>query len=134
MPIDASEKKTRESIGADKRYFGRMAQGAFEIPVCENCNRWHFFPRVCCPFCGSEALHWAAPSGRGTVYSSTVVRRPDGGDYTVCLVDLEEGPRVMSRVVGISPDAVRIGLRVHARINPTPEGPLLVFIAEGGEA
>lgn len=134
MVGDVSEKKAPESTGADSRYFGRLAEGVFEIPVCDSCSRWHFFPRVCCPFCGSEALHWAAPSGRGTVYSTTVVRRPDGGDYTVCLIDLQEGPRMMSRVVDMPPDAVRIGLPVQARIDTMQEGPLLVFVAEGGAA
>jgi uncharacterized OB-fold protein len=52
------------------------------------------------------------------VYSTTVVRRKadDGGDYNVCLVDLAEGVRMMSRVVSVAPQDVRIGMRVTARI------------------
>lgn len=119
------------STAADARYFGRLAEGVFEIPQCEACGRLHFFPRVCCPHCGAEALRWVAPSGRGTVYSSTVVRRTDG-DYTVCLVDLEEGPRLMSRVVDLPVDDVRIGLPVQARIDRLDDGPLLVFVPRGG--
>ena len=58
------------------------------------------------------------PSGGGTVYSTTVVRRKsaDGGDYNVCLVDLAEGPRMMSRVVNVPPAEVKIGMAVRARI------------------
>lgn len=121
------------TTSADARYFGRLAEGAFEIPQCEACGRLHFFPRVCCPHCGAEALRWVAPSGRGTVYSSTVVRRADG-DYTVCLIDLEEGPRLMSRVVGMPVDDVRIGLPVQARVDQLAEGPLLVFTPLEGTA
>lgn len=115
--------------GGDARYFAALANDRFEIPRCVDCQRWHFFPRVCCPYCGSEALQWAEPSGLGTVYSTTIVRRPDNGDYTVCLIDLQEGPRMMSRVVDMPPDAVRIGQTVRARIDTTGDGPLLVFVA-----
>lgn len=118
----------------DKRYFDALADGRFEIPQCRDCGNFHFFPRVCCPHCGSQALDWAAPSGKGTVYSVTVVRAREGADYTVALVNLQEGPRLMSRVVDMPVDEVRIGMSVLARIDTTEEGPLLVFVpAAGGE-
>lgn len=110
----------------DQRYFGTLAAGRFEIPRCLSCGRHHFYPRVCCPHCGSQELQWAQPTGHGTVYSVTIVRRAEG-DYTVVLVDLEEGPRLMSRVVDMPVEQVRIGLAVRARIDSTQEGPLLVF-------
>ena len=59
--------------------------------------------------------------------------RAKGGDYTVCLVDLEEGPRLMSRVVDMPVDAVRIGQRVRARIDVVDGAPLLVFVAQTEE-
>lgn len=121
---------TSWTAGADAHYFGRLAEGVFEIPHCQACERYHFFPRVCCPHCGSKALVWVVSTGRGTVYSATIVRKPDG-DYTVCLVDLEEGPRMMSRVVDMPVEAVRIGMAVQARVDRTAEGPLLVFVALG---
>ena len=68
-------------------------------------------------------------SGTGTVYATTVVRqRPEkGGSYNVALIDLAEGPRLMSTVMGVEPEAVRIGMPVRARIDTTGEEPLLVF-------
>src|SRR3546814_7529570 len=62
-----------------------------------------FYPRAICPHSGSTNLEWRDASGRGTVYSTTVVRRkPDrGGNYNVALLDLEAGPRMMSRVDGV---------------------------------
>jgi len=104
--------------GPEKTYQDKLAQGSFEIQRCAACGQHVFYPRVLCPHCGAERLDWIVPSGRGTVYSTTVVRRKpaDGGDYNVALVDLEEGPRMMSRVVSIAPDGVRIGMAVKARI------------------
>jgi len=117
----------------DQRYFGALAERRFEIPRCLSCGRWHFYPRLCCPYCGSQDLQWLAPSGRGRVYSVTIVRRADG-DYTVVLVDLDEGPRLMSRVVDMPVEQVRIGQAVRARIDATAEGPLLVFTASEEQA
>ena len=69
------------------------------------------------------------PTGRGTVYSVTVVRRlPDkGGDYNVALIDLEEGPRVMSRVDDIAPDEVGIGMAVRAYVGEVAGAPNVLF-------
>jgi uncharacterized OB-fold protein len=104
--------------GPEKRYLDALAAGRFEIQKCAACAKHVFYPRVLCPHCGSDRLEWVAPSGRGTVYSTTVVRKKpaDGGDYNVCLVDLAEGVRMMSRVVTVPPADVRIGMRVKARI------------------
>lgn len=104
--------------GPEKQYLDKLAAGRFEIQRCAGCGKHVFYPRVLCPHCGAERLDWVAPSGRGTVYSTTIVRRKpaDGGDYNVCLVDLAEGPRMLSRVVTVSPDQVRIGMAVAARI------------------
>lgn len=115
----------------DGRYFAALGRGIFEIPRCMACGQHHFYPRVCCPYCGSERLEWVAPSGRATVYSTTIVRRA-AGDYTVCLIDLEEGPRLMSSVVDMPPESVRIGLSVVAHVREREGGALLVFVpAEG---
>ena len=104
--------------GPEKQYLDKLAAGRFEIQRCAGCGKHVFYPRVLCPHCGGERLDWVAPSGRGTVYSTTIVRRrpADGGDYNVCLVDLAEGPRMLSRVVTIPPEQVKIDMTVAARI------------------
>lgn len=88
-----------------------------------------FYPRQLCPHCASCALSFVEPKGTGTVYSSTVVRRKpeSGGDYDVSLVDLDEGIRMMSRVEGVAPGAVRIGMRVKARVALDGKQPMVVF-------
>ena len=104
--------------GAESSYHGYLAKGEFRIQRCNGCGQHVFYPRGLCPHCGSSNLEWLKASGAGTVYSTTVMRRkPEaGGDYNVCLVDLAEGPRLMSRVEGIAPKDVRIGMAVKARI------------------
>jgi hypothetical protein len=67
--------------GPEKRYLDALAAGRFEIQKCSDCGKHVFYPRVLCPHCGAGDLGWVAASGRGTVYSTTVVRRKaaDGG-------------------------------------------------------
>ncbi|MVW70128.1 Zn-ribbon domain-containing OB-fold protein [Bordetella sp. 15P40C-2] len=119
------------SGGADQQYRQALAQGVFQIQHCAACDRAVFYPRMICPHCGATQLRWARASGRGTVYSTTVVRRKAdaGGDYNVALIDLEEGVRMMSRVEGIAPDAVRIGMAVQALVRQQDGQGLVVFVA-----
>jgi uncharacterized protein len=105
-----------------------MEQGIFKIQRSRATGRCFFYPRVAEPGTGSTDLEWVEASGRGTVYSTTVVRqKPPGADYSVVLVDLEEGPRVMSRIDGIPPTSVQIGMNVKARIVVEGSAPILVF-------
>jgi len=116
--------------GPDAVYRANLAAGKLALQICAACgDKAVFPPRAVCPHCGSTALRWQAASGGGTVYSTTVVRdRPEnGGDRNIALIDLAEGARLMSRVEGLPPDQVRIGMRVKARIAKTDAGPLLVF-------
>lgn len=94
-----------------------------------------FYPRVAEPVTGERDLEWVEASGRGTVHATTVVRAmPPAEPCNVALVELDEGPRVMSRVEGIAPDAVRIGMRVQARIGQQDGQAILLFdLATGTE-
>ena len=71
---------------------------------------------------------WVEACGRGTVYSTTVIRqKPPTPNYNLALIDLAEGPRMMSRVEGIAPEAVKIGMAVRARVIRENDQPLVVF-------
>jgi uncharacterized protein len=81
-----------------------------------------FYPRVLCPFTGSDRLEWRVSAGLGTVYATTVVHPArEGVPYNVALIDCDEGFRLMSRVEDIAPEAVRIGMRVRFRVH-RPKG------------
>jgi uncharacterized OB-fold protein len=91
---------------------------------CEDCAAAIHPRRIACPVCGSRRLVEATGTGRGVVYSTTTVHAREGR-HNVALVDLDEGFRVMSEVVGIAPDDVRIGMGVRAR----DDGERIVFDA-----
>lgn len=112
-----------------QEYFAHLAAGRFMIQRSRSSGEYVFYPRVAAPRTGALDLEWVQASGRGTVYATTVMRvRPPAQPYNVCLVELEEGPRMMSRVEGIDPQDVRVGMPVQARISQDSDGqPLVVF-------
>lgn len=126
-----SETTPSPAGGADKHYRDQLDLGNFMIQRCQSCSRGIFYPRMICPHCGSDQLEWFTPSGDGVVYSTTVVRRKpeQGGNYNVALVDLAEGPRMMSRIDGTAPEDVSIGMAVSARVVDGEAGKLVVFVA-----
>lgn len=77
-----------------------------------------YYPRVVAPGSGSTDLAWKVSKGRGTVYATTTLFPRNGAPYDVSLIDMDEGFRLMSRVEGIDPMEVKIGLRVKVRIVP----------------
>jgi uncharacterized protein len=104
----------------------------------ELANQWSpeaqkavFYPRLVCPFTGSDWLEWRVSAGLGTIYATTVVYPArEGAPYNVALIDCDEGFRLMSRVEDIAPEAVRIGMRVKVRIHRPggDEPPYPVFV------
>jgi uncharacterized OB-fold protein len=116
--------------GPDAVYRTNLAAGRLALQICARCGGKAVFPpRALCPHCGGTELRWQAASGAGTVYATTIVRdRPEnGGDRNIALIDLAEGARLMSRVEGLSPEQVKIGMKVKARIATGAAGRLLVF-------
>ncbi|WP_456390640.1 Zn-ribbon domain-containing OB-fold protein [Profundibacter sp.] len=100
-------------------YWEAARQGRLDIPLCADCGKHHFYPRAVCPHCFSDKLKFDTVSGRGTVHSYTISRRPAGPGfadevpYVVALIDLQEGPRMMSRVETDDVDGVQIGSSVE---------------------
>lgn len=93
-------------------YWGRLNEGFVPYQHCEDCGKSVFFPRVLCNNCGSTALGWRESAGLGTVYSATTVHERNADPYTVALIDLAEGIRVMARLDGATPDEPPIGRTV----------------------
>lgn len=119
---------TSYAIAPQAYYRSMLAQGKFVLQRCVKTQRAFFYPRVLSPYAGGEALEWFEASGEGVVYSSTVIRRKadKGGDYNVALIDLTEGARLMSRVDGVAPSDVKIGMRVKAEIQRQENGEMLL--------
>lgn len=120
--------KAPSAIHPEQQYQAFLAQGRFMLLRARASGRYIFYPRVAEPLTGDTDLEWVAASGLGQVYAVTVIRkRPPEQDYNVALIDLQEGPRMMSRVEGITPDDVRIGMAVQAKVVQQEEQPMLVF-------
>jgi len=104
--------------GPEATFRAYLTEGRFMIQRSRKSGTYVFYPRIAAPGSGETDLEWVEASGEGTVYSTTVVHnRPEkGGDYNVALIDLAEGPRMMSRVVDIDPADVKIGMKVRAQI------------------
>lgn len=115
-------------VQPDIEYQAHLAEGRFMIQRGTASGAHHFYPRAIEPGTGGT-LEWVAASGKGTVHSVTVIsRKPPLEPYNVALVDLAEGPRMMSRVDGIDPAAIRIGMAVTARIVEEDERQFVVFV------
>ncbi|MFF2846918.1 Zn-ribbon domain-containing OB-fold protein [Streptomyces sp. NPDC058001] len=91
-------------------YWEAAAEGRLLVRRCGACGRAHHYPREFCPFCWSEHGRWERASGRATLYTWSVVYRndlPPFGDrtpYVAAVVDLAEGPRMMTEVVDGAPE------------------------------
>ena len=117
-----------EGLHPDADYRRHLAAGCFMLKRSRSSGAFVFHPRVAEPGSGATDLEWVEASGRGSVYSTTTVRcKPPAVDYNVALIDLAEGPRMMSRVVGIPAADVKIGMPVRARIVVDNDAPLVVF-------
>ena len=90
------------------------------IPRCKNHDGFFFYPRELCPVCLSSDLEWAKVTGKGRVYAYTVVYQPndplfaEDTPYTYAVIQLDEGARMISNVIGIDPNDVEIDMRVEA--------------------
>lgn len=111
--MDANESATRESPLAT--YRRHLARGELAYQYDPIAQRPVFPPRVLAPGSGATDLPWRISAGAGTVHAVTVVRPRDQAPYNVVLVDVDEGFRMMSRVEGVAPADVRIGMRVRMR-------------------
>jgi uncharacterized OB-fold protein len=116
--MTAAERPVPTPDAATAPYWSAAHEQRLVMPRCLDCSRYHFYPRTLCPHCGSTRLEWSACGGRGTVYSYTIVHRAPSPafaadvPYVVAVVEIDEGPRLMTNVVGCAPDAVRIGMKV----------------------
>jgi uncharacterized OB-fold protein len=113
-------------------YFRHLNEGRFLIQRSPSTGEWVFYPRMVAPVSGAVDMEWTEPSGLGTVYATTVKRvKPPAANINIAIVELDEGPRLMTHVQGIEADRVRIGMRVRSRIVDGPDdNKIVVFEPE----
>lgn len=114
----------REGSELTEPFWAAAAEDRLVRPVCDRCSRSFFSPQVLCPWCQSASWSFQTSSGRGSVYSYTIVHRPPSSDfvapYVVGDVEMDEGWRLFSWIVGCAPDEVRSGMRVGVTFGDHP--------------
>ncbi|MGH7875093.1 MAG: Zn-ribbon domain-containing OB-fold protein [Candidatus Binatia bacterium] len=105
-----------------KPFWDAAAQNKLVMQHCKDCGAWVWTPRPLCNECGSEHIEWTPMSGKGEIYSFTVIRQVVGRaaskafepdiPYVVAWVELDEGPRMITNIVGCAADQVTLGMKV----------------------
>ncbi len=130
----APKQRPRPEISRDTRFFwDGIDLGELRIQKCDDCDSLYHPPMVRCPKCGAYDLGYVVSKGRGTVYSFVEVHHPQFPifDYPLLavLIELEEGTRILSNLIGVSADDVEIGMPVELAIRATdPELNLPLFV------
>jgi uncharacterized OB-fold protein len=108
-------------------------EGALRVQRCRACAHFVFIPQPICTRCQADALDWVTTSGRGAVYSYTVVHRPPRPDfaapYVVAIVELEEGWHMLTNLIDVAPDQVHVGMPVAVRFRPMSDDITLPYFA-----
>lgn len=117
-------------VNADsKPYWDAARAGRLVIRKCRDCGEVHFMPRHLCPSCWSDQMDWVDAKGTGTVHSYTVIHRPPlpefTGPYVLAMIELAEGPRMVSNIVGDDALSVAIGDPVEVTFEDRGDGAML---------
>ncbi len=95
-----------------ERYWQGCKKHELWIPYCKSCDSFFFYPRPFCPKCFGWDVEWRRASGRGTLYTYAIQYRPQAPGfeppYVTAIVQLEEGPRMMTNLVDVEPDPDQI--------------------------
>ena len=102
-------------------FWDAASQGKLLIKKCTACGEVHFYPRNICPICFSDKTEWQETSGRGTIYTYSVMRRAPV-PYAIAYVELAEGPRIMTNIVDCDLNAIKIGQAVRLVFKPSEGG------------
>jgi uncharacterized OB-fold protein len=127
---------------ASAPFFEAAAQDRLSLPRCESCDTWLAPNQVACPRCLNERLAWTRVSGRGRIFSWTVIHNSPEAfrrevPYVIAEIELEEGPHLETRLLGISKDGVSLGMEVAAAYCHPPHGdsyPVFLPVESGGDA
>lgn len=132
----ASDKAVPRPTPETQPFWDGAAAGELRVPRCLTCARHHFYPRPACPHCGSGEVEWVTCSGRATLYSYVISHRPAPGfeaPYAIAVVELEEGVRMMSNIVGveITPESLRLDMPLRVVFEPRGDVCLPLFTPAG---
>lgn len=133
MAVADQEGSNTIEVSLLRQWQDYLRSGELAYQFSPDAGRAVFYPRMVCPFGGKTPLEWRVSKGLGTVYSISLVNPVKGDPYPVALIDLDEGFRMMSTVVGASGEPQEIGRRVRVTFRVAAsddEAPLPVFVWE----
>jgi uncharacterized OB-fold protein len=107
--------------GETRAFWEAAKEGRFVTRRCNDCGQFHWYPRTFCPFCFSAATEWQQLSGKGIIYSYSVMRRAPE-QYAVAFVTLEEGPTMLTNLVDCDFDRLAIGQAVQVVFRSAEDG------------
>lgn len=112
---------------ANAAFWAATAEGRFQLQRCNECDTVLWFPRRHCPSCWTENVSTFDASGKGVIYSFTVIRKgamlyKDAGPFVVAYVELAEGPRVMTNIVECDVETIAVGMPVEVVFHDTGQG------------
>ncbi len=93
-------------------YWAAANDGKLLMKKCNGCGKTHFYPRAVCPYCQSSETEWYEASGKGVIYSYSVMRRGDT-PYALAYITIDEGITMMSNIVDCDYDNLAIGQAVE---------------------
>jgi len=115
-------------------YWDGTRAGELRVQRCHACGEHYFYPRPFCPRCGSAEVEWVAVCGRARLHSYVISHRAAPGfegdaPYAIAVVELEEGPRMMTNIVGLpaTPEALELDMPLQVRFEPRGDVSLPVF-------
>ena len=115
--------------GPMETYRQFLLQGKFMLQFSSSNGACFHYPRVAAPGSGETGLEWREASGKGVIYSHTkIYPRPPAEPYVVALVDLEEGPRIMTNIEGRGARQAGIGSVVTCQIIDRNGQPTIIFV------
>jgi uncharacterized protein len=125
MPVQLPTSMIQQD-GDSRPYWEGLTQGELRIQRCSTCSKAVFYPRSICPHCFADQLSWIVASGKGTIYSYTVAHQafgPFAADipFVIAIVELEEGVRMMTRVINAPRERVAVGAAVEVTFESVGE-------------
>lgn len=117
-------------------WWAAAARGELLLQSCTTCGHLQHYPRIVCAKCWSESLEWVPAAGQGTIWTFTVVHRPGhpgweaDAPYVIALVELDEGPRLMTNIVGCPAESVHVGQRVTTTTAVPADGSPVLIVFE----
>jgi uncharacterized protein len=116
-------------------FWDGCAAGELRLQRCQQCAAFYFPPRPFCPTCLSSEVEWRKASGRGTLHTYLINHRPargfeDEAPYALAVVQLEEGPRLMSNIVGVANTAENLVLDMDLQVTFESRGEVMLRVFE----